>query len=77
MNQKALLTKGFLALIAEFAVFAALVFGSDRHSALARRMSVLGDLLRRRSGDGTLADPRSSRTPGKEHHLIRKPGLVR
>jgi len=28
MNQKALLTKGFLALIAEFAVFAALVFGS-------------------------------------------------
>src|SRR5215203_610494 len=28
MNQKALLTKGFLALTAEFAVFAALVFGS-------------------------------------------------
>ena len=28
MNQKALLAKGFLALIAEFAVFAALVFGS-------------------------------------------------
>src|SRR5215207_6408350 len=36
------------------------------HSALACRMGVLGDLLRRRSGDRTVADPRRSRTPGRE-----------
>ena len=63
MNRNALLGKALLEVLAEFAVFAALLFVSIGDTTLARWMGVHRDLLQLRRCDRTLAGTQRARTP--------------